>query len=77
MASCDMFVINVPSGHRHFLIFRPPAEPDANVNSCGGIANARTDFLWCVSVVMHRPAAKSHSFTEASILPVITCGSLS
>lgn len=34
-----------PSGHFHFLILFPPAEPDAKEYSVGCIASARTDFL--------------------------------
>lgn len=34
-----------PSGHFHFLMLLPPAEPEAKVYSVGWIVNARTDFL--------------------------------
>ena len=36
---------NAPSGHFHFLILLPPAEPDAKEYSVGWMARARTDFL--------------------------------
>lgn len=67
--------VKVPSGHFHFLILLPPAEPDAKEYSVGWIASARTDFLWCVRVVKVFPAARSHKRTVESILPVMTCGS--
>jgi hypothetical protein len=66
---------NVPSGHFHFLMLLPPALALAKLNSVGWIASARTLFLWCVSVVRARPAARSHRRTVLSMLPVITCGS--
>lgn len=50
-----------PSGHFHFLMLFPPAEPVAKEYSVGWMASARTDFLWCVSVTIVLPAAKSHS----------------
>ena len=46
MALCPLkLCTNVPSGHFHFLMLLPPAEPDANEYSVGWIARARTDFL--------------------------------
>ena len=65
----------VPSGHFHFLMLLPPAEPEAKEYSVGWMVRARTDFLWCVSVVKVLPAARSHSRIVESILPVITWGS--
>lgn len=50
-----------PSGHFHFLMLFPPAEPDAKEYSVGWMASARTDFLWCVSVTIVFPAARSHN----------------
>jgi hypothetical protein len=67
---------NVPSGHFHFLMLFPPALPLTKLNSVGWMSSARTLFLWCVSVASVRPAARSHSRTVLSMLPVITCGSL-
>lgn len=53
----------------------PPAEPLANEYSIGWIASARTLFLWCVSVVIVLPAARSQRRIVESIEPVMICGS--
>ena len=46
IASCPLKLnTKVPSGHFHFLILLPPADPDAKEYSVGWIARARTDFL--------------------------------
>src|SRR6266702_359123 len=55
---------NAPSGHFHFLMLFPPPEPVAKEYSVGWMAIARTDFLWCVSVTIVLPAAKSHSLSS-------------
>ena len=53
----------------------PPALPLTKLYSEGWIAKALTDFLWCVNVVMHFPAARSHNLTVLSIEPEMICGS--
>jgi hypothetical protein len=46
MALCPLKLkTNAPSGHFHFLILLPPAEPEAKENSVGWIARDLTDFL--------------------------------
>jgi hypothetical protein len=78
MASCpEKLCTNVPFGHAHFLMLFPPAEPVAKLYSVGWIASDRTLLWWCVKVVIVLPAARSHSRTVESMLPVMTCGSLS
>ena len=39
----------------------PPALALAKLYSDGCTASARTDLLWCVRVVIHLPAARSHN----------------
>lgn len=67
----------VPFGHAHFLMLLPPAEPVAKLYSVGCTAIDRTLLWWCVKVVIVLPAARSHNRTVESMLPVMTCGSLS
>ena len=65
MALCPLKLnTNEPSGHFHFLMLLPPADPEAKEYSVGWMASARTDFLWWVSVTIVLPAARSHNLHQ-------------
>ena len=68
--------MSIPSGHFRFLILFLPADELTKDYSVGSTTRVHMFFLWCVSVVIVLPTARSHKHTTVSILPVITCGLL-
>ena len=64
-----MFCMKFPSGNFHILM--TSGEADANVNSSGCRATARTLFLWLVRMACVLPAVRSQRRTVESCDPVM------